>query len=217
MLQDRPLGAVTALWCYPVKSLAAEALQRAQVEANGFARDRDAAMFVANPAGARYGKEYRGKENNLLHTVASLDAGIRLAERRGVAVEVRAAGPYFDLGAVSILFDTWLAEAERLVGSALDPLRYRPNVFVRAAAGFAASEGDLAGRRIAIGDVTLRVTQSIERCVTPTYDIATGASDPNVQRALVQHRANTMGIYCDVVHPGTIAVGDTLHAARIDE
>lgn len=213
MQQDRPLGNVAALWCYPVKSLAAEALQRAEIEATGFTRDRRTALFVATPANARNGKEYRGKENNLLHTVDSLDAATRLADQRGVAVGVRDAGPYYDLGSVSILFDTWLAEAERLLAMPLDPLRYRPNIFVRAAAGFAADERQLTGRVVAVGNVELRVTQPIDRCVTTTYDIATGASDPNVLRALAQHRDNAMGVYCDVVRPGSVAVGDTLHVA----
>jgi uncharacterized protein YcbX len=57
------------------------------------------------------------------------------------------------------------------------------------------------------------VLEPILRCVTPTYDIATGESDPRVLREVAQRRANVVGVYCEVVTPGEIAVGDTVTLA----
>ncbi len=210
MLGNHPLGRVANLWRYPLKSLAAESLERGEVLAGGFAGDRRAALFVATPERPRSGKTYRGKEHPLLHTVGTAEAAADLARAREIDVERRDDGPYFDLDPVSILFDTWLADVERALGGRLDPLRFRPNIFARATDGFDCAEAELVGHVVRVGAVRLRVTQPIQRCVTPTYDIATGASDPRILTQLVHHRHNEMGVYAQVVVPGTIVPGDSV-------
>jgi uncharacterized protein YcbX len=210
MHENHPLGTIARLWRYPVKSLAGEALERADLATEGLVGDRVSALFVAHEGHARNGKTFRGKEHNLLHTVTTIGDAQRLAADRDVALSARSDGPYFDDAPVSVLVDRWLAEAERLVGYALDPLRYRPNLYVRAAADFAGSETDLVGTVLSAGDVRLRVSHPIERCVTTTYDVRTGESDPAVLRAVAQRRANLMGVYCVVEAPGSVRVGDRL-------
>ena len=212
MQQAYPLATVERLWRFPVKSLHPETLAHVAVDAGGFEGDRRSALFVLSDGHARSGKTYRGKEHNLFHTIANPVAAQALAAERDVEVERRDDGPYFDLRPVSLLLDCWLAEAERLVGRPLDPLRYRPNIFARAAAGFGASESELVGTVLQLGSVLLRVLEPIGRCVTTTYDIATGESDPLVLRAVAQHRDNQMGVYCDVLQAGTIARGDAIVA-----
>ncbi|GAC1299306.1 MAG: MOSC domain-containing protein [Vulcanimicrobiaceae bacterium] len=210
MRETHPLGHVEGLWRYPIKSLAAEALQCGDVLARGIAGDRHAALFVTTPDRPRSGKPYRGKENPFLHTVASAAAATELARAREIELARHDDGPYYDLEPVSILFDTWLADVERPLAMVLDPLRFRPNIFARAAAGFDASEADLVDRVVRIGDVRLRITQPIERCVTPTYDIATGATEPRVLTHLVRVRNNEMGVYARVIATGAVARGDAL-------
>jgi MOSC domain-containing protein YiiM len=46
--------------------------------------------------------------------------------------------------------------------------------------------------------------------VTPTYDVATGESFPEVLEAVATQRANVVGVYCDVVTAGEIAAGDRM-------
>ena len=208
-----PLGTIAHLWRYPVKALAAEPLVRAEIASYGLVGDRRAALFVESEGHARTGKTFRGKEHNLLHTVAGIDEATQLAAKRDVSVTARGDGPYFDDSPISLIFDAWLREAEALVGYELDPLRYRPNLFVHAAPDFTRREADLVGSTILVHDVRLRVNDTIRRCVTTTYDIPTGASDPNVLRAVAQHRENVMGIYCVVENPGTVAIGDELAVA----
>jgi uncharacterized protein YcbX len=207
-----PLGTVEHLWRFPVKSLRPETLAQVAVDAAGFEGDRRSALFVSSGGHARSGKTYRGKEHNLFHTVATPAAAQALAAERDVELERRDDGPYFDLRPVSLLLDCWLEEAERLVGRPLDPLRYRPNIYALAAGGFSASEAELVGSVLQLGSVTLRVLEPIGRCVTTTYDVATGESDPLVLRAVAEHRQNTMGVYCEVVQAGTIAQGDAIVA-----
>lgn len=52
--------------------------------------------------------------------------------------------------------------------------------------------------------------KSIERCVTITYDVDSGNQDGNVLRSLALKRNNILGIYCEVVRPGHLKLGDSL-------
>lgn len=204
------LGTVHAMWRYPIKSLAAEPLHEAQIDPEGIPGDRSQALIVRG-GHARVGKTYRGKEHNLLHTTGTTDVAKSFAATRGATVELEAQqNHYFDCAPVSVIFDRWLNEASDLVGYELEPLRYRPNIFARAANGFRADEPALLGARLLIGTAVLRVREPIERCVTTTYDLRTGESDANVLRAVAQHRSACLGIYCDVETPGRVRVGDSI-------
>ena len=210
MSQVHPLGTVVDLWRYPVKSLAPEVLDIAHFDHRGVVGDRANALFVTSSGHARMQKTYRGKENERLHTVRESHDAVALAGARGVAIELRTEGPYFDLDPVSIIFDTWLRDGERLVGRSLEPLRYRPNIFARATSDFTARENELIDRILEIGDVALRVTEPIHRCVTPSYDLETCESDPRVLEIIARERANTMGIYAVVVRTGSMRSNDTI-------
>jgi uncharacterized protein YcbX len=205
------LGTIAALWRYPVKSLKAEPLDRATVRADGLDGDRTAALIVETPTHARAGKPYRGKESPYLHLSADPETAASYAADAHVMVTLDRSEPrWFDAGAVSLLFDLWVHDVEALVGEPLDPLRWRPNLFARAAPGFAKREADLVGTTVRAGSVVLRVAATIKRCVTPTYDVATGAALPLVLEAVATQRDNVVGVYCEVVTPGDVARGDAL-------
>ena len=205
------VGQIAGLWRYPVKSLKAEPLARATVLADGFDGDRTAALVVESPAHARAGKPYRGKESAQLHRTADPVTAASYAADAGVLVTLDRSRPrWFDAGTVSVLLDLWVRDVEALVGEPLDPQRWRPNVYVTAAPGFAKREADLVGAALHAGGVVLRVVRPIRRCVTPTYDIATGESSPLVLEAVAAQRDNVVGVYCEVEVPGELAVGDAL-------
>ena len=207
------LGELVSIWRYPVKSLAPQALSETPVERDGLPGDRTQALIVER-GHARAGKTYRGKENNALHLLADADAAARSARDRNVDVRLDATqAHYFDAAPVSIVFDAWLADASRLVGYELEPLRFRPNFFARSAPDFAGREADYTGAVLHIGGAVFEVRKPIERCATPTYDLATGEPDPAVLRAIAQHRGTYLGIYCDVVQPGTVRAGDRIERA----
>ncbi len=208
------IGTIAALWRYPVKALKAEPLTRVEILPDGLAGDRTTALLVETPTHARAGKPFRGKESSRLHLTGDPETAASYAADANVLVTLARDEPrWFDARPVSILLDLWVHDVEALVGESLDPLRWRPNVFVRAAPGFANREGDMVGATIRTGDVVLYVVDTIKRCVTTTYDIATGESDPRVLGEVARTRANVMGIYCEVVIPGTVAIGDTLVAS----
>lgn len=208
------LGTIAGLWRYPVKSLKAEPLARATVLADGLEGDRTAALVVETPAHARAGKPYRGKESSRLHLTADPETAASYAADAGVMVTLGRDRPrWFDARPVSVLFDLWVRDVEALVGEELDPQRWRPNLFVRAEPGFAKREPELIGTVLRAGGVVLRVVDTIRRCVTTTYDVATGEAFPLVLEAVAARRDNVVGVYCEVVTPGELARGDRIAAA----
>lgn len=207
------LGTVASIWRYPVKSLHFEELREAEVEMDGVRGDRTAAYFVASTDRPRYGHEFRGKENDTLHLIVDGPDVQAAAQRARVDVERRDGDRFFDAAPVSIVFDRWLLALSEHVGYAVEPLRFRPNIFAVAAPEFFAEETALVGQTLTIGAVTLRVRKPIERCVVPTYDVHGGPSDPRILRFVAQERSNVMGIYCDVVTPGVVRAGDGIASA----
>jgi len=210
MEAGHPLATLANIWRYPVKSLKAQALERADVGERGLAGDRAGALFLATPDRARSGKTFRGKEHRLLHTVSEPGDAVALVEADGFQLQARGGGPYFDAQPVSLIFDRWIAELERVLGMPLDPRRYRPNLFAHALEPAFPGESELVGAVLQIGGVRLRVVSPIDRCVTTTYDVETGESAPAVLRAVAEHRDNVMGVYCAVEVPGSLAAGDTV-------
>jgi uncharacterized protein YcbX len=202
-----PLGTLTDLWRYPVKSLAAEPLTNAHLDERGLVGDRASALFVATPDRPRSGKTLRGKEQPLFHTLPDAPAAADLAHQSHLDLELLEDGPYFDAAPVSLVFDCWLAELEAMSGMRVESLRFRPNLVARALQPLP-PEADLTDMRLGIGTCVLRVIEPIVRCVTPSYDLVTGESSPEFLRALVQQRANLMGVYCSVESPGSIALSD---------
>jgi uncharacterized protein YcbX len=201
------VGRLDAIWRYRTKSLHFEALDAADVDSDGIRGDRTRALIVT--AGhARLGKTYRGGENDRLHLVTDAESARALAAQRGVQTEERDGERFFDAAPISILVDRWLEGLNTYLGYAVEPIRFRPNLLVRAADGFSMLEDDLVGWELALGPVRLRVRQPIERCVVTTYDPDGGASDPRILRYVAQQRKTWMGIYCDVVATGVIRPGD---------
>ncbi len=208
------IGTLERIWRYPVKSLRGEALDEVTVESDGLAGDRTRALVVRE-GHPRRGKTYRGKEDERLHLGADPLHATGAARERGVELVLRDdAGRYFDDAPVSLIVDRWLAGVSAHVGFALEPERFRPNLFVHAAPTMHLVEDDLTGRALCCGEVRLRVRYPIERCVTTTYDQTTGASTPEVLRYLAQQRSTWMGVYCDVLRAGTVRIGDSLGFAE---
>jgi len=203
-------GTLATIWRYPVKSLAPESLARVAVLEDGLEGDRTTALLVLTPDHPRAGKPFRGKESNRMHLARDLDTGIATAARGGAAVLPACGERFFDASPISLVFDTWIADVAALAGREIDAQRYRPNLYATAAPDFPFREPALVGRLLAIGDARLRVTQTIGRCVTTTYDVASGEPDPNVLRVVAQQRGNVVGVYCVAERIGEIAVGTAI-------
>jgi uncharacterized protein YcbX len=114
---------------------------------------------------------------------------------------------------VSIINLDSVTEIETAMGAAVDPLRFRANLYVR---GWPAwSEFDLVGRELVIGDARLKVMKRIVRCAATEVDPATGARDLHVPKALMDNFGHTdCGIYAQVIAGGPIAPGDSVVPAE---
>lgn len=113
---------------------------------------------------------------------------------------------------VSIINLASVAALETVTGAAVDPLRFRANVYVQ---GWPAwHEFDLLDREITLGDARLKVVKRIVRCAATNVDPQTGVRDLTIPQTLMQN-FNHMdcGIYAEVIGAGTIAVGDRIAEA----
>jgi uncharacterized protein YcbX len=122
-----------------------------------------------------------------------------------------------DMGAgdypVSLMSEASVAAlAPELDGIAPDPRRFRMNVTVEGPDAFA----EHAWGEIAVGEAVLRGAEAVPRCVLTTLDPDSGAGYLPVLKALARlrgKRAVHLGLWCDVVAPGTVRVGDAVTVA----
>ncbi|HEY4406875.1 MAG TPA: MOSC domain-containing protein [Xanthobacteraceae bacterium] len=109
---------------------------------------------------------------------------------------------------VSIINLASVAALEERMGAAIDPLRFRGNVYVT---GWPAwSELELVGQKIVLGSsARLKVVKRIVRCAATNVDPDTGIRDLAIPDALQRAYGHAdCGIYAEVVTPGEIGVGD---------
>lgn len=113
-------------------------------------------------------------------------------------------------GFVSLINLASVAALEGMTGKAVDPLRFRANLYVSGLAPWA--ELDLVGRTIAgPGGTTLRIIKRTERCAATDVDPATGIRDLTIPRTLDQHLRHTdCGVYAEVLEGGRLQIGDSL-------
>jgi uncharacterized protein YcbX len=70
------------------------------------------------------------------------------------------------------------------------------------------------GGRLQVGEVTLHLLHPCARCVIPTRDPdGDGSRWPALLRHLHRARAGLFGINARVLHPGRVAVGDSVAVA----
>ena len=107
-----------------------------------------------------------------------------------------------------------IASVENLgstIGTELDPIRFRANVYVSGLPAW--KETEYVGREFVCGDVRLRVAEAIERCAATSVNPDSGEADVNVPFSLRKHFDTLdMGLYLEVLHGGSLAAGATMVA-----
>jgi len=113
---------------------------------------------------------------------------------------------------VSLINRASIAALAAKTGVAVDPLRFRANVYFDGPPAW--DELDWLGRQIAIGPAQLRVIAAITRCAATEVNPTTAERDLDIVSTLRREFGhNLMGIYAEVVAAGEIAVGDGLELA----
>ena len=110
---------------------------------------------------------------------------------------------------VSLINLASIAALEPVVGSPVDPLRFRANVYFDGSPAW--SELDWVGSAIELGGARLRVIAAITRCAATEVNPTSADRDLDIPAALQRNFGhNLMGIYAEVMAGGDIAIGDGL-------
>ena len=224
------VGRVASLWRYPVKSMAAEELDGAEVSWHGLAGDRRWAFIRAGQERSgfpwltirerpemacyrpRFAESARPDASLTLVRTPSGDefdvADPALAAELGPGVRViKQNRGVFDTMPLSLLTTQALAGLGRLTGTGLSAGRFRPNLLVDAG-GCDFPEDAWVGRVLRIGGLRMRVDKPDQRCVIVTIDPVTLRRDPAILRTIARERDTRFGVYGSTVAPGLVAVGD---------
>jgi hypothetical protein len=230
-MQMRVVGRVAALWRYPVKSMAAEALEAAEVGWHGVAGDRRWAFIRDGmvrsgfpwltirelPAMGLYRPRFAQPERpdgsaTLVRTPSGAEFDIvdpALAAELGHGARViKQDRGIFDTLPLSLITTQTLAGLGALVGSPLGVQRFRPDLLIEAADGGPFPEDAWVGSTLRIGGARVRVDKRDQRCVVVNVDPATSERDPAVLRAIARQREGCLGVYGSTVQPATVRTGD---------
>jgi MOSC domain-containing protein len=204
---------VAELWRYPVKSMAGERLEAADLGPNGIPGDR--VVHVQNRRGrlitarshpallgfrARLGPDGEPLVDGRPWPGREVEAAVRAALGDGARL-VRDDGPQrFDVLPLLIATDGSIAAL------GVDHRRLRPNIVVAGVAGLA--ERTWPGRRLRIGSAVIRAAKLRRRCVMTTYDPDTLQQDMAVLERIAGKFSGRMALDCEVLDAGRIALGD---------
>lgn len=228
---SRVVGRIATIWRYPVKSMAGEALQSADVWWHGLNGDRRWA-FIRNTA-VRNGFPWltiRQRPELLLHRPYFVNpddpndsdtivrtpneqewdvADPKLAAQFGDGIRViRQYRGVFDGMPLSLISTGSIATLAGLTGMTLDPRRFRPNLLVETDTGEPFPEDAWVGHELQIGQIRMRVDRRDPRCAIVNIDPDTADRSPEILRTIAARREMLLGVYGSVVQLGTVGVGD---------
>ena len=204
---------VANLWRFPVKSMAGERLERAELGPGGVAGDR---ILQVRDGHDRLVTS-RSRPALLSHrgTIAAdgeplvdgrpwaspeVDRDVEQAAGPGARL-VREDGPdRFDILPLLVATDGAVAAFGH------DRRRLRPNLVVGGVSGLA--ERKWEGRRLRIGTVVVELVDLRERCVMTTFDPDTQVQDVEVLRKIRREFGGKLALNARVLEAGVVAVGD---------
>ncbi len=206
---------VVELWRYPVKSLAGEPLDVADLTPAGLAGDRVVQVYDGRGRvvtartrpgllGLRAILGADGEPRIDGHPWAGPEAAaaVRAAAGDGARLVRSEALERFDVLPLLVATDGAVAAL------GVDRRRLRPNVVIGGVDGLA--ERGWPGRRLRVGEAVIAVASVRQRCVMTTFDPDTLAQDLSVLRRLVKEFGGRLALDCTVVTPGRVTVGDSV-------
>jgi len=234
------IGQVEAIFRYPVKSMAGERLEVAELGWYGLEGDRRLAFRRMNdrsgfpwvsasqlPDLLRFTPQRRedGAQGDLPTHIRTPDGEELPVFGEDLAAEVgcRYGAPVqmmqlrhgiFDEACISVIASDTVREISRLAGLSPDVRRFRPNVLVRLLRSGPFQEDEWVGGVLSFGEgddaPAITVTMRDVRCSMVNLDPDTASPAPEMLKAVVRTHQNTAGIYGAVTRIGRLAVGQTI-------
>ena len=205
---------VEQLWRYPVKTLAGERLETAELTANGIPGDR--IVHVRGPEGVRTSRRQHrllglhgtlGPSGRPLVNGHAWDSPEALALVRAAAGDDAELAAFdglarFDILPLLVATDGAVAEFGR------DVRRLRPNIVIGGVEGLAEREWE--GAELHIGDAVIWLDSLRARCPMTTVDPDTLERDPEVLKDIGRRFRGRIALNADVIRPGVVHVGDSV-------
>jgi uncharacterized protein len=234
------VGQVEAIFRYPVKSMAGERLEVANLGWHGLDGDRRMAfrrrddrsgmpwltasrlpellLFTAQPGedGAQEGlpTHIRTPDGKQL-PVFGEDLATEVGRRYGAPVQItHLRHGIFDEASISVIASDTVREIGRLAGRNLDVRRFRPNVLVRLLRSAPFQEDEWLGGVLSFGEgenaPAITVTMRDLRCSMVNFDPDSASPAAEVMKAIVRANQNNAGIYGAVTRIGQLEVGQNV-------
>lgn len=234
------IGQIEAIFRYPVKSMAGESLETANLGWHGLEGDRRVAFRridgrsgmpwltasklpellrftpLCREGGAQgelptHIRTPDGEEMPVFEEDLAQDVG----RRHGAPVQMmQLRHGIFDDACISVIASDTVREIGRLAGRSLDVRRFRPNIVLRLLESAAFQEDRWLGGVLTFGEgdnaPEVAVTMRDERCSMVNLDPDSAAPAPEVMKAIVRANQNHAGIYGAVTRIGRLAVGQTV-------
>jgi uncharacterized protein YcbX len=236
----KEIGHVEAIFRYPVKSMAGEQLEVANLGWYGLDGDRrlafrridnrsgmpwltasklpDLLLFAAkrreDSAQADIPTHVRTPDGQEM-PVFGEDLAAEVGRRYGAPVQMmQLRHGIFDEACISVIATATMDEIGRLAGWSLDVRRFRPNVVLRLLRSVPFQEDEWLGGALRFGEdenaPAIAVTMRDERCSMVNLDPDSASPAPEVMKAIVRVNQNYAGIYGAVTRIGRLAVGQTI-------
>ncbi len=223
------LGRISAIFRYPVKSMAGQLLDVANLGWHGIDGDRRFAfrrlndnsafpwltasklpeLILYRPFGPDGNVQVRTPDGNE-YELSSNELREEISHRYGNAVELmNLKHGIFDEASVSVISLSTVHGIERESGRDIDLRRFRANVVIETNHAEPFAEDKWVGRTLMFSDngPAVRLTMRDERCVMVNLDPDTAAKDSEVMKTVVRLNENCAGVYGTVVNVGELRVG----------
>jgi len=121
-------------------------------------------------------------------------------------------GTYFDAFPLMVMSTSAMAAmADAVPDAVVDVRRFRPNLLVDTGDSLGHPEKGWVGSTVRIGEVAIRIVTGCPRCVMVTHEVDDDVpADRSILRHIVAEQDQLVGVYAEVVEPGTVRVGDTV-------
>lgn len=206
---------IKEIWRYPVKSMAGETLQSAELTESGVAGDR---MIQVRSAAGRIMTARTWPLLLRHHAVLNSDELVLVDGRPWDSPEVT-----LDVGAATApgarlvksdsedrfdILPLLVATDGMLSAVGYDTRRFRLNLVIGGVPGLA--ERQWEGAQLRIGPVVIGMDDLRARCIMTTFDPDSGQQDLGVLRRIKRDFTSRLGLNSFVAAPGRISVGDTV-------